>query len=232
MGGSRIIVALDYPTAGDAWRFVDSIRPEQCRLKVGLELYTAAGAEFLRQLIDRGFDVFLDLKFHDIPATVERACRRAAELGVWMLNVHCLGGVAMLRAARGAFQGIDRRPILLGVTVLTSHADQDLAALGLTSGVAEQVYRLAQLARDNKLDGVVCSAREAADLRARFGKDFLLVTPGIRAEGSASDDQIRTETPRAAVMAGADFLVIGRPITRAPDPAGALQAIGRELRGR
>lgn len=232
MSGSRIIVALDYPTAGDAWRFVESVHPDQCRLKVGLELFTVAGAEFLRKLIGRGFDVFLDLKFHDIPATIERACRRAAELGVWMLNVHCMGGAAMLRAARGALDASNPRPILLGVTVLTSHGGQEIGALGLTSGMAEQVYRLAQLARDNELDGVVCSALEAAGLRARFGDNFVLVTPGIRAAGSAGDDQVRTATPRAAVEAGADYLVIGRPITRAADPSEALQAIDRELLGR
>ena len=229
MNRSRIIVALDYPNAADTEQFVNRARPDHCRLKVGLELYTAAGPDFVRGLIGRGFDVFLDLKFHDIPATVARACRSAAMLGVWMLNVHCLGGGQMLRAARDAIEAVVLRPILLGVTILTSHAESGLAELGLEEGVEANVARLAGVAHASGLDGVVCSAREAAALRARFGAGFVLVTPGIRPTGADANDQARAVTPREALRSGADYLVIGRPVTRAADPLAALEAIRREL---
>lgn len=231
MRQSRIIVALDYPSAEEAERFLSRARPEQCRLKVGLELYTAAGPDFVRRLIGRGFDVFLDLKFHDIPTTVARACQGAAALGVWMVNVHCLGGARMLRAARDAVKATTPRPILLGVTILTSHAGHDLAELGFSDGVDTSVARLAGMAYDSGLDGVVCSAHEAAVLRARFGAGFVLVTPGIRPAGAKSGDQTRVMPPREAVRSGADYLVIGRPVTQAADPAAALAAIHRELEG-
>lgn len=229
MNRSRIIVALDYPNVEEAERFVKRVQPEQCRLKLGLELYTAAGPDFVRALIGRGFDVFLDLKFHDIPTTVARACQSAATLGVWMLNVHCLGGAEMLRAARAAIEATGPRPVLLGVTILTSHTERDLAELGLRDSIEANVARLARTAHDSGLDGVVCSAREAAALRARFGAGFVLVTPGIRPAGAESNDQARAVTPREAARSGADYLVIGRPVTRAADPLAALEAIRREL---
>jgi len=227
----RVIVALDYPSCADALAFVDRVTPAQCRLKVGLELFNAAGPTVVEQLTALGFDVFLDLKFHDIPTTVARACAAAARLGVWMLNVHTLGGRKMLEAARAALESVGpRRPLLLGVTVLTSHAAADLVELGLAGDPAVQVQRLAGLAHAAGVDGVVCSALEARVLRARCGEDFVLVTPGIRPQGAAPDDQQRTMTPVAAVREGSNFLVIGRPITRAPDPGAILEEINQQLR--
>ncbi len=228
---SRVIVALDFPSSAAALAFVGRVSPEFCRLKVGLELFSAAGPALVEQLVARGFDIFLDLKFHDIPTTVARACEAAARLGVWMLNVHALGGSQMLEAARTALAAASaRRPLLLGVTVLTSHGAADLAELGLPGDPAAQVRRLAGLAHTAGLDGVVCSALEARELRARFGKSFALVTPGIRPQGAALNDQQRTMTPLAAVREGSDFLVIGRPITHAPDPGAVLEDINRQLR--
>ncbi|OGI43934.1 MAG: orotidine 5'-phosphate decarboxylase [Candidatus Muproteobacteria bacterium RBG_16_65_31] len=229
MTGSRLIVALDYATADEALKFAARVTPAQCRLKIGLELFTAAGPELVGRLAERGYDVFLDLKYHDIPHTVARACARAAELGVWMVTVHTLGGNDMLRAAREAGAGARRRPLLVGVTMLTSLGPADAAAIGLPSDVARQVERLAGLARAAGLDGVVCSPQELQALRARFGKDFLLVTPGIRPAGTAADDQRRTMTPAEAVSLGSDFLVVGRPITRAADPPAALEEIRRQM---
>ena len=229
MTGSRLIVALDYATADEALKFAARVTPAQCRLKIGLELFTAAGPELVGHLARRGYDVFLDLKYHDIPHTVARACARAAELGVWMVTVHTLGGTDMLRAAREAGAGARRRPLLVGVTMLTSLEPADAAAIGLQSDVARQVERLAGLARAAGLDGVVCSPQELQALRARFGKDFLLVTPGIRLAGAAADDQRRTMAPAEAVSLGSDFLVVGRPITRAADPPAALEEIRRQM---
>lgn len=229
MTGSRLIVALDYATADEALKFAARVTPAQCRLKIGLELFTAAGPELVGHLARRGYDVFLDLKYHDIPRTVARACARAAELGAWMMTVHTLGGNDMLRAAREAGAGARRRPLLVGVTMLTSLGPADVAAIGLQSDVARQVERLAGLAQAAGLDGVVCSPQEIQALRARFGKDFLLVTPGIRPAGAAADDQRRTMTPAEAVSLGSDFLVVGRPITRAADPSAALEEIRRQM---
>lgn len=230
MAEPRIIVALDFADAGAAQAFVQRVTPAQCRLKVGMELFTAAGPDLVRHLVARGFDVFLDLKYHDIPSTVARACTQAAELGVWMLNVHALGGERMLQAAREAIESSKHRPLLLGVTLLTSHGEDELAELGLEHGAERQVERLAGLVRDAGLNGVVCSPAEAALLRRRFGGEFVLVTPGIRKAGDAVDDQRRTRTPVEAVAEGADYLVIGRPVTRAPDPAAVLDGINREIR--
>ncbi|MHB8407530.1 MAG: orotidine-5'-phosphate decarboxylase [Acidiferrobacterales bacterium] len=227
----RIIVALDFPSRADALAFAGRVTPALCRLKVGLELFAAAGPGVVEELAARGFDVFLDLKFHDIPTTVARACAAAARLGAWMLNVHALGGVQMLEAARTALEaGVTRRPLLIGVTVLTSHGAETLGEIGLPPDPAAQVLRLAGLVKTAGLDGIVCSAREAGILRVRFGTDFVLVTPGIRPSGIAPDDQQRTMTPLAALRQGADFLVIGRPITQAPDPVAALEEINNQLR--
>jgi orotidine-5'-phosphate decarboxylase len=196
---------------------------------VGFELFTAAGPAVVETLVGKGFDVFLDLKFHDIPNTVAQACATAARLGVWMVNVHALGGRRMMAAAREAVDKQSHRPLLIGVTVLTSHSAADLADVGLSATPAEQVLRLARLARESGLDGVVCSAQEAAALRAEHGPGFCLVTPGIRPAGSAKDDQQRIVTPVEAVRAGAHYLVIGRPITQATDPPAVLAAISQEL---
>jgi len=225
----KIIVALDYATAAEALTLVKRLAPERCRLKVGLELYTAAGPDFVRMLGARGFSVFLDLKFHDIPNTVAQACRQAAALGAWMLTVHCHGGPEMLRAASAAVAGMAARPLVVGVTVLTSMDADQLMAVGVSAGVEAHVQRLAALARECGLDGVVAAPTEAADLRARFPAPFRIVTPGIRMTDSASDDQRRFLTPATAIEAGADYIVVGRPITRAPDPLAALADIEREL---
>lgn len=218
----KIIVALDYATAAEALALVQRLAPGRCRLKVGLELYTAAGPDFVRMLSAQGFSVFLDLKFHDIPNTVAQACRQATALGAWMLTVHCQGGREMLRAASAAVAGMARRPLIVGVTVLTSMDAGQLMAVGVSAGVDAQVQRLATLARECGLDGVVAAPTEAADLRARFPAPFRIVTPGIRMTDHASDDQRRFLTPAAAIGAGADYLVVGRPITRAADPLVAL----------
>jgi orotidine-5'-phosphate decarboxylase len=222
---SPVIVALDYPDAASALDLADRLAPASCRLKVGLELYTAAGPAIVEQLMRRGFDVFLDLKFHDIPNTVAGACRSAAELGVWMINVHALGGRRMLEAAREAVDRATNRPKLIAVTVLTSHAEGELGELAIAGNAAELVTRYAGLAAEAGLDGVVCSPLEAAMLRLQRGPDFLLVTPGVRPAGSDTADQRRVMTPQDALNAGASYLVIGRPVTAAADPAAALTAI-------
>lgn len=225
----RVIVALDYAGAEPALAFVAKVSPEQCKLKVGVELFTSAGPALVGTLIERGFDVFLDLKFHDIPNTVAKACTVAARLGVWMVNVHTLGGGNMLRAAREALDVMTRAPLLVGVTLLTSHSQRDIGAIGLHGDLPERVDALAALAQDAGLDGVVCSPHEAARLRRRFGSGFVLVTPGIRPGKVQGDDQTRTMSPREALAQGADFLVIGRPVTQAPAPHEVLRTINREL---
>lgn len=230
MTDPRIIVACDFPTADRALALVDRLDPTRCRVKIGKELFTAAGPDLVRSVQGRGFGVFLDLKFHDIPNTVAHACAAAAELGVWMLNVHAAGGRRMLQAARAALGAYAPRPRLIAVTVLTSMSESELAQVGVTGvTLADQVVKLAGLAAEEGLDGVVCSVHEAALLRQRFGKDFLLVTPGIRAPGMAADDQRRTATPAQAMRDGSSYLVIGRPITRAPDPLQALAAMESDL---
>ena len=229
MSDPKIIVALDYPEAQAALDLVARLEPSLCRLKVGKELFTAAGPRLVEQCMQRGFEVFLDLKFHDIPNTTAQACKAAASLGVWMVNVHALGGKRMMEAARDAVAASARPPKLIAVTVLTSMAQEDLAGIGITATPAEMVLRLAVLARDSGLDGVVCSAQEAALLRQHCGSNFCLVTPGIRPADAAADDQSRIMTPRAALQNGASYLVIGRPITRATDPLSALQNISREI---
>ena len=231
MTDPKIIVALDYPEAAPALELVARLEPSLCRLKVGKELFTATGPRLLEQLMRSGFDVFLDLKFHDIPNTTAQACKAAASLGVWMVNVHALGGRKMMEAAREAVAHAVRPPKLIAVTVLTSMAQEDLAELGVAATPAELVLRLATLARDSGMDGVVCSAQEAALLRKHCGSEFCLVTPGIRPAEASADDQSRIMTPRAALEAGASYLVIGRPITRAADPMLALQEISKQIGG-
>jgi len=220
--GPRIIVALDYPSAKLALAFVDKIDASQCRLKVGFELFLAAGPPFLDVLHQRGFEVFLDLKFHDIPNTVASACRAAASLGVWMINVHATGGARMIEAAREALEPLNQRPYLVAVTVLTSMNEEDLLQAGYSRNPKDQVSHLAELARSSGADGVVCSALEASELRRACGQSFLLVTPGIRPKGTDLQDQRRTLSPRDALNAGSDYLVVGRPITGAVSPKSAL----------
>lgn len=230
MTKSPVIVVLDYPGAAEAMRLVERLDPALCRVKVGKELFTAAGPALVELLVARGFEVFLDLKYHDIPNTVAGACRAAARLGVWMVNVHASGGRAMLAAAREA---IDKsgahRPLLIGVTVLTSLASADLAEIGVAGDAPEQVMRLARLCHEARLDGVVCSAEEAPMLRDAFGAAFLKVTPGIRLAEDAKGDQQRVVTPAEAIKMGASYLVIGRSITGAADPIRRLQEINQQL---
>ncbi|PKF79449.1 orotidine-5'-phosphate decarboxylase [Vibrio sp. vnigr-6D03] len=226
----KIIVALDYDKKADALAFVDKIDPSSCRLKVGKEMFTLFGPEFVRELHKRGFSVFLDLKFHDIPNTCSKAVRAAAELGVWMVNVHASGGERMMSASREILEPYGKdRPLLIGVTVLTSMEQSDLAGIGLDITPQEQVVRLASLTKNSGLDGVVCSAQESSMLKSELGKDFKLVTPGIRPAGAAIGDQKRIMTPAEAIEAGSDYLVIGRPITQALDPANVLADINQSL---
>ncbi|TCS70870.1 orotidine-5'-phosphate decarboxylase [Sulfuritortus calidifontis] len=227
----RVIVALDYAAAAPALDFVARVEPGLCKLKVGKELFVAEGPRLVEQLVDRGFDVFLDLKFHDIPNTVAQACKTAASLGVWLTNVHASGGLKMMAAAREALEGLAKRPRLIAVTVLTSMDAEQLHGIGIQASPREQVSRLARLTHEAGLDGVVCSAQEAEMLRADLGRDFMLVTPGIRPAGSSHDDQSRIMTPALAIQAGANYLVIGRPITQAADPVAVLQAISTEISG-
>lgn len=226
----RVIVVLDYPSTREAMKLVDRLDPALCRLKVGKELFTAAGPALVESLVQCGFDVFLDLKFHDIPNTVAGACRAAARLGVWMVNVHASGGRAMLMAAREAMDSSGaHQPLLIGVTVLTSLSDKNIHEIGFHGSVEENVSRLAALAHDCGLDGVVCSAQEAVRLKRERGTAFRLVTPGIRLAGDQAGDQVRVVTPIDAVKMGADYLVIGRSITHAVDPLATLQRINSEL---
>lgn len=225
----RIIVALDFPTAEAALVLARHLDPKLCRVKVGLELFSVGGPLVVESLQHLGFEVFLDLKFHDIPNTVDRAVRAAAALGVWMINVHALGGRRMLEAARSALEAAAPRPRLIAVTILTSHAEGELAEIAVGGTVSQNAERLARLAAQCGLDGVVCSPRESARLRLAHGPGFLLVTPGIRAGTDGPDDQRRTATAYEALKRGASHLVIGRPVTRAPDPAVALAAILKEI---
>lgn len=222
---SPIIVAVDSPTLAEATTLAARLSPDACRLKVGKELFTACGPAVVEGLQQRGFEVFLDLKFHDIPNTVASACKVAAQLGVWMVDIHVSGGPAMMEAARRAVDSVSRPPLLVGITVLTSLGEDDLPRIGLAGPVPQAVERLARLAHDCGLDGVVCSAAEARQLRSALGPSFQLVTPGIRPAGSAAQDQVRVVTPADALRDGSSYLVIGRPITQAADPRQALQSI-------
>jgi len=227
--GPRIIVALDLPSRGQVLTVVDRLDPTLCRLKIGKESFTRCGPELVEELQRRGFEIFLDLKFHDIPNTVASACRAAAELGVWMVNVHASGGRRMMEAAADAVSGFQRRPLLIGVTILTSLSETELEEVGFAGGLAATVNRLSTLAQASGLDGVVCSPLEAAALRKSLGDDFLLVTPGVRPTGSSVDDQHRIMTPGEAIEQGASYLVVGRPITRSDAPEAVLRAIASEI---
>lgn len=229
MSDPKILVALDYADTAPALAMVKRLQPELCRLKVGKEMFTRFGPAFVEQLQNRGFDIFLDLKYHDIPNTVAKACQAAADLGVWMINVHALGGRRMMTAAADALANYSHAPRLIAVTVLTSMADEDLRELGINKSAADMAIDLASLARESGLDGVVCSAMEAANMRKTQGDAFLLVTPGIRPAGSSGDDQRRIMTPVDAIQAGSSYLVIGRPITQADDPVGLLRTINSEI---
>ncbi len=226
---SPVIVALDYSTLAAVEAMAEQLDPGQCRVKVGKELFTQCGPQAVKLLADRGFDIFLDLKFHDIPNTVAGAVKAAADLGVWMVNVHASGGQRMMSAAREALACYRQAPLLTAVTVLTSMTEADLQGIGLSCSPIDQVQRLAKLAQDAGMDGVVCSAQETTLLRQQLGNDFLLVTPGIRPADAETDDQRRIATPVSAMASGSSYLVIGRPITQKSDPAAALAAINAEL---
>lgn len=225
MDNRKILVALDVNNISDALELVGKLDPKLCRLKVGLELYTATGYKVLEQLQKRGFEIFLDLKFFDIPNTVARTCSVVADMGVWMVNVHALGGKAMMAAAAEALSKSSHRPLLTAVTILTSNKQRDLIEVGITGDMQDCVGHLADIARQSGCDGVVCSALEARSLREKMGREFVLVTPGIRPDGAGRDDQNRVVTPVEAIMLGVDYLVIGRPITKAIDPGTALAEI-------
>ena len=225
----KIVIALDYAQPQEAINFITQLDPSLCRLKVGKELFTAGGPQLVEALIKQGFDVFLDLKFHDIPTTVSKACEAASRLGVWMLNVHASGGQAMMEAAREGVSRSGQNPILIAVTVLTSMNQTTLNQLGVPGTVEEHVLRLAKLTKASGLDGVVCSAQEARLLRDNFGQDFCLVTPGIRPADASLDDQSRVVTPHQALELGSSYLVIGRPITQSQSPLETLQKIHQEI---
>ncbi len=231
MTDPKIIVALDFPGAVPALALAHRLSPELCRLKVGKELFTATGPALLEQLMKSGFEIFLDLKFHDIPNTTAQACKAAASLGVWMINVHALGGRKMLEAAALAVSGCTKQPKLIAVTLLTSMSQEDISDIGINLSTEDMVLRLAKLAQESGLDGVVCSAMETTLLRRHCGNKFALVTPGIRPAAASLDDQSRVMTPEAALRAGSSYLVIGRPITRAADPLQALLDINSQIRG-
>ncbi|MDC0221711.1 orotidine-5'-phosphate decarboxylase [Gammaproteobacteria bacterium] len=219
----NIIIALDFATGDQTLQFLDLLDPNLCRVKIGKELFTASGPQLVRKIIDRGFDVFLDLKFHDIPNTVARASKVAADLGIWMFNIHASGGRTMMEAARESIDSLgNQRPLLIGVTVLTSFLKKDLEQTGIHSYPEDQVSKLAFLARDSGLDGVVCSAAETKLLRSQIDDKFCLVTPGIRRPEDAIGDQKRVVGPAEAIQNGSNYLVVGRPITSADSPNGAL----------
>lgn len=231
----KIIVAIDFDEIIKAEAFVEKLDPKLCRLKVGKEMFTHFGPSFVTSLVDKNYDVFLDLKFHDIPNTVAKACQAAADLGVWMVNVHASGGPKMMEYAKESLDKYDaNKPLLIAVTVLTSMDQQQLTAIGINSTPEQQVLKLAQLTHDCDLDGVVCSAQESKLLKSSFykycnTKDFKLVTPGIRPEGSAKGDQMRVMTPKEAMQAGSDYLVIGRPITQSADPLNTIIEINNSI---
>ncbi len=228
----KIIVALDFAEEKAALNLVATLDPKLCKLKVGKELFTAAGPQLVGKLVEKGFGVFLDLKFHDIPSTVQKACKAASNLGIWMLNVHASGGLSMMQAAREGVADSTYNPLLIAVTVLTSMNQATLLQIGVHSNLEDQVLKLAKLTQQAALDGVVCSAHEISVIRKTIAQQFCLVTPGIRQKNSdnvASDDQTRVMTPAEAMHLGADYLVIGRPITQANDPLSALYSLQAEI---
>lgn len=227
---SPIIVAMDFDNADQCLAMARRLSPSDCRLKVGKELFTVCGPKIVEQLMALGFEIFLDLKFHDIPNTTSKAVKAAAELGVWMVNVHASGGERMMAAAREVLEQRSRhRPLLIAVTVLTSMEAVDLSGVGIERSPEEQVIKLARLTHSCGLDGIVCSAQEATLMRSQFGREFCLVTPGIRLDSSPADDQRRTLTPAAALSAGSSYLVIGRPITQSSNPVETCKSIIQSL---
>ena len=224
---NRIIIPLDMEHTS-AISIADKLDPKICRLKVGNQLFTSSGPKIVKTLHDKGFEIFLDLKFHDIPNTVYESVRSAANLGVWMINVHASGGSKMLNASKKALEGFDKPPLLIGVTILTSISEEILTEIGFNN-LDKQVMRLTKLAQRSGLDGVVCAASDASKVKQNCGESFLTVTPGIRPKDADLNDQSRTSTPKEAITNGSDFLVIGRPITGSEDPTNALENIYKEV---
>jgi orotidine-5'-phosphate decarboxylase len=227
--GPRIIIALDYPNEASAWQLIDQLDAKMCRLKIGKEMFTRLGPDFVRKVINKGFDVFLDLKYHDIPNTVAAACEAGADLGVWMMNVHAAGGRKMMETAANRLAKLQSRPLLIAVTILTSLSADEVAEIGYPGSPQDNVSRFAELTESSGLDGVVCSPLEAGVLRGERCADFRLVTPGVRPATTSMDDQTRVMTPSDAMRAGSDFLVVGRPITAAKNPLESLIAINDEV---
>ena len=227
--GPRIIIALDYPNEASAWQLIDQLDAKMCRLKIGKEMFTRLGPDFVRKVINKGFDVFLDLKYHDIPNTVAAACEAGADLGVWMMNVHAAGGRKMMETAANRLAKLQSRPLLIAVTILTSLSADEVAEIGYPGSPQDNVSRFAELTESSGLDGVVCSPLEAGVLRGERCADFRLVTPGVRPATASMDDQTRVMTPGDAMRAGSDFLVVGRPITAAENPLESLIAINDEV---
>jgi orotidine-5'-phosphate decarboxylase len=226
----KIIIALDFHEQQEALRLVAQLDPKSCALKVGNELFTLYGPDFVQELIKRKFKVFLDLKFHDIPNTVSRACKAAADLGVWMVNVHAAGGVAMMQAASNALNAYGaNKPILIAVTVLTSFTEKDLSKIGISRPLTAQAIELALLAKEAGINGVVSSAHEVPDIKRVCGESFITVTPGIRLTSDPADDQSRIMTPKQAISSGSDYLVIGRSITQASDPLIRIHQILKDI---
>lgn len=226
---SKLIIALDFPSEEQALLFVNTLSPEICKLKVGFELFVAAGPLFVKALIDKGFDVFLDLKFHDIPNTVASACKSAAKMGVWMMNVHASGGRKMMEEAKLALKASGSDAKLIAVTVLTSMDQSQLQSINVKESPEGQVNHLAELTKHSGLDGIVCSAQEARNLREKLGNEFLLVTPGIRPIGSRQGDQSRIMTPSEAKLSGVSYIVVGRPITKAENPLFVIDQINKDM---
>ncbi len=228
--GSRLIIALDFASENEALKFSEKIDPKQCKVKVGKELFTRAGPNIIKSLRNMGFDIFLDLKFHDIPNTVAKACGAACDLGVWMLNVHTLGGPEMLKAAHDAVSASSQtETLLIGVTILTSHSQQSLSSIGLNGSIGDNVARLANLAQESGLQGVVCSAHEVNLIRKTMLSNFITVTPGIRPTQACVDDQIRVMTPYDAIINGSSYLVMGRPITQAADSMAVIDSVNLDI---
>lgn len=226
----KLIIALDFDTENDALNLVEKLDPQHCVLKVGSELFTLFGTQFVKQLIQRDFKVFLDLKFHDIPNTVSKACKAGADLGVWMMNVHAAGGLRMMQAARNAIDSYGtNRPLLIAVTVLTSFNQNELTTIGINIPIIEQVKKLAVLTKESGLDGVVCSAHEVDIIKNVCDAQFITVTPGVRLDINSKDDQSRVMTPKQAIENGSDYLVVGRPITQATDPVSVVTQILKDI---
>lgn len=230
MDYNRLIVALDFPDTDQAINFARQLDPQSCRIKIGKELFTRGGPAVVEALKQLQFDIFLDLKFHDIPNTVAKACLAACDLGVWMVNMHTLGGVAMLSAASAALEAVTPRPLLIGVTILTSHSEESIHAIGLSGTIEQNIVHLASQAREAGLQGVVCSAQDVQFLKNSLPADWVYVTPGIRPLAAATHDQHRVMTPYDAMRNGSTYLVMGRPVIKAADPMKVIETVNRDIK--